>query len=88
MAKLLLEHVMLVQHSSQLFQVLLNTTDTEINSFVSNTHSGNSGRTQNTRIILSPSTVIGLQSIRFELKAEAEVTHNVECCEAILHIMR
>jgi hypothetical protein len=50
------------------FHVLLNTTDQEINTFVSNTHSSNSGRGVNAKIIISPSTVIGLQSLRFELK--------------------
>ena len=50
------------------FETLLNTTDAEIETFVSNTHSGNSGRAANAKIIISPSTVIGLQSIRFELK--------------------
>ena len=50
------------------FQVLLNTTDAEIDTFVQSTHSSNSGRANNARIILQGGTSIGLKSIRFELK--------------------
>ena len=58
------------------FQVLLNKTDDEIDSFIHSTHSSNSGRPNNARIILQGGTSIGLKSIRFEIKDR-------EACNAI-----
>ena len=50
------------------FQVLLNTSDSEIDTFIQNTHSSNSGRANNAKIIFQGGTSIGLKSIRFEIK--------------------
>jgi hypothetical protein len=49
------------------FQDLLTTTDSEINTFVQNTHSSNSARTRN-KISIPPGAVISIQAILFELK--------------------
>ena len=49
------------------FQDLLTTTDSEIDTFVQNTHSSNSARTRN-KISIPPGSVIALQAILFELK--------------------
>ena len=50
------------------FQSLLATNDNEINDFVKNTHSSNSARAANSRILIPPGTIIALQAILFELK--------------------
>ena len=53
------------------FNQLLSTTDEEIDTFVSTTHSANSGRANNAKILISPTVIIGLKSILFELKDRA-----------------
>ena len=50
------------------FNQLLATTDNEIDTFVSTTHSANSGRANNAKILIEPNVIIGLKSILFELK--------------------
>ena len=49
------------------FQDLLTTTDSEINTFVQNTHSSNSARPRN-KISIPPGAVIAIQAMLFELK--------------------
>ena len=49
------------------FHDLLTTTDSEINTFVQNTHSSNSARPRN-KISIPPGAVIALQAMLFELK--------------------
>ena len=49
------------------FQDLLTTNDSEINTFVQNTHSSNSARTRG-KISIPPGSVISIQAILFELK--------------------
>ena len=49
------------------FQELLTTNDSEINTFVQNTHSSNSARTRG-KISIPPGSVIAIQAILFELK--------------------
>ena len=51
------------------FTVLLSTTDEEITTFVTSTHSSNSARVVNNKILISLNVVISLQSMLFELKA-------------------
>ena len=50
------------------FRGLLQTSDYEIVEFVKNTHSTNSARTTNQRILIPTGTVIKLKSLLFELK--------------------
>ena len=50
------------------FAALLATTDQEISDFVKNTHSTNSARAANARILIPTGSVIVLQAILFELK--------------------
>ena len=49
------------------FRDLLSSTDSEINTFVQNTHSSNSARARN-KISIPPGSVIALQAMLFELK--------------------
>ena len=50
------------------FAVLMNTTDDEIDTFIQSTHSSNSGRANNAKIVFQGGTPIRLNSIIFELK--------------------
>jgi hypothetical protein len=50
------------------FSELITTSEQEIDTFVTNVHSSNSGRANNSKIVISPNTTIGLKAIRFELK--------------------
>ena len=50
------------------FRGLLGTSDDEIDKFVKNTHSTNSARTINYRILIPTGTVIKMKSLLFELK--------------------
>ena len=50
------------------FRGLLGTSDDEIDEFVKNTHSTNSARTTNQRILIQTGTVIKLKSLLFELR--------------------
>ena len=49
------------------FSALLATSDEEINEFVKNTHSSNSGRANNARILIPPNVPISFKAILFEL---------------------
>ena len=50
------------------FAELLSSTEVELNEFVKNTHSANSARAANAKILVTAGAVISLQSILFELK--------------------
>ena len=50
------------------FASLLSVSDSEIDDFVKATHSSNSGRAAEARILISPNATIALKSILFELK--------------------
>ena len=50
------------------FNQLLATTDDEIDTFVSTMHSANSGRANNSTILIPPNVTIGLKAILFELQ--------------------
>ena len=50
------------------FAALLSTTDDEIDAFVKSTHSANSARNNNSKILIPVATVLSLKAILFELK--------------------
>ena len=50
------------------FTVLLSTTDEEITNFISSTHSSNSARANNAKILLPSNVAISLQAMLFKLK--------------------
>ena len=50
------------------FRDILNTNEDEINEFVKNTHSSNTGQAAASRILIPPGAVIMLLSLQFELK--------------------
>ena len=50
------------------FSDLLNSTDGDIDTFVKETHSSNSARAANQKILIPASAVIALKSVRFELQ--------------------
>lgn len=50
------------------FQALLGTSEKELDSFVKNTHSANSARANNQKILIPPGSVITLKALLFELK--------------------
>ena len=57
-----------LQAFANTFRALLASTDDELNSFIKNTHSSNSARVANAKILIPAGVVINLQSILFELK--------------------
>ena len=50
------------------FRALLNTPESQIDEFVKNTHSSNSARAANARILVPSGAIILLKSLRFELE--------------------
>lgn len=50
------------------FAQLMTTTEDEIDTFVSTMHSANSGRANNSTILIPPNVTIGLKAILFELQ--------------------
>ena len=58
------------------FRALLGTSEKELDSFVKNTHSSNSARANNQKVLIPPGSVITLKAVLFELKDR-------ELCDAL-----
>lgn len=57
-----------ITNFSETFQELLSATDSDIDTFVKETHSSNSARTANQRVLIPAATITSLKCILFELR--------------------